>query len=387
MQNQPRLIWANSSRGVASAAVMLGHILVAVVVLQSWVEDSIGIDVGRPLVDYGLAAATRATGIDVMAAGVCLFFLLSGLVIAKSLERYNRRGFLVGRCLRILPTYAAGYGSILLVLMASRSALGTGRIVGLADLVGLIPGLPTLLQVPEVPNTVAWTLVVEFTFYGLCLVMHRRLLEGPWSLLAVASACVAGQWALLAIAPRGMLAGASDLLLVALPFLPVLLIGVLLSERRAWWELWPAGPLIAAFLWMTQFRLWWPFSPLGLEGAGIGYQMAFVATIGLFVWLCHAAPVSFDGPILRWLADVSYPLYVVHAMLGWIVTVLLVRRGIPEWGALVAAVAVVLLVAWLLHVFVESPTHRWGQTLARRLSGQSVPAVTSRDADHHAPKR
>jgi len=47
--------------------------------------------------------------IDFGAFGVGLFFLISGYVIAISLDRYSRRGFLVGRCMRVLPTYAVGY--------------------------------------------------------------------------------------------------------------------------------------------------------------------------------------------------------------------------------------------------------------------------------------
>lgn len=368
MVAQTRLVWANSSRGLAAAAVMLGHLLVALVLLQPWVEESIGISVGRPLTDYGQGALTATTGFDVMAAGVCLFFLISGLVIARSLERYTRMGFLVGRLLRLLPTYAAGYATVVLVLVVAGAVLGLGRVVSWSDTVGLIPGLPVLLQVATVPNTVAWTLVVEFVFYGVCLVLHRRLLAGPGILLALAVGCLVGQAGLLAVTPPPILSGAADLLLVALPFLPVLLIGVLLSGARRWAQLWPVVPLVLAFLWMTQFRVWWPFSPLGLAGADLGYRLTFIVTIVAFLLLWHASPGRFDGPVLRWLADISYPLYVIHAMLGWIVIVLLVRAGLTEWIAMALGVGAVLLVAWVLHVTVEAPTHRWARDLARRVS-------------------
>lgn len=91
-------------------------------------------------------------------------------------------------------------------------------------------------------------------------------------------------------------------------------------------------------------------------------------TIAAFLLLWHASLARFDGPVFRWLADISYPLYVIHAMLGWIVIVLLVRAGVTEGIAMFLGVCAVLLVAWVLHVAVEAPTHRWARDLARRVS-------------------
>ena len=378
----PRLVWANSERGIAAALVMVGHLLVATVLLQPWIEEKIGFAAGRPLTDYGQVALSTALGVDVMGVGVVLFFLISGLVIARSLRRYSRRGFFVGRCLRLLPTYAAGYALILLVLVLATRLVGVEWHPDTGDLAGFLPGLPVLLQVPSVPNSVAWTLVVEMVFYAVCLVLYRRLLGSAWTLIAIAGGCILIQAMLLNIGIPSALAGLGDLVLVALPFLPVLLIGVHLADpalpRGGLVQLWPVLPLTAASVWMTGFRVWWPFSPLGLEGAGVGYQLTLVATVLLFVLVWRVAPERFDGPLLRRLADISYPLYVVHAMVGWIVILLLVRLGMPEWVAMAVAVAVVAVVAWGLHVGVERPTHRWGRSWARRLSCEPTQASTDR---------
>lgn len=244
--------------------------------------------------------------------------------------------------------------------------------MGPAELTGLIPGLPELLGVEVVPNPVAWTLVVEITFYGICLVLYRGLLDRTWVLISVTLGCVVAQGGLLAVTVPEVLSGARDLLLVALPFLPILLIGVLLDGLRHrpfdWHMLWPVVVLIAAFLWMTRHRLFWPFSPLGVEGAGVGYQLTFVGTVAVFIVIWHRASDRMDGSVVRWLADISYPLYVVHAMVGWAVIFALVRWGVPQLVAEASAITVVLAAAWFLHVIVEAPSHRLGQRLARRLS-------------------
>lgn len=122
---QGREAWANSLRGIAAAAVMLGHLVGATVLLQAWVGETVGFPPGPQLTDpFGLAHLLAAGGLDLMGAGVCLFFLLSGYVIARSLRHYTRSGFLVGRLLRLLPTYAAGYLLIVTVVCGSHCRWG-----------------------------------------------------------------------------------------------------------------------------------------------------------------------------------------------------------------------------------------------------------------------
>ena len=50
----------------------------------------------------------------------------------------------------------------------------------------------------------------------------------------------------------------------------------------------------------------------------------------------------------------TYPVYLVHENLGWFVIASL-RGRIGAWGAVLVAVAVALVAAWLLHRFVERP--------------------------------
>jgi len=59
----------------------------------------------------------------------------------------------------------------------------------------------------------------------------------------------------------------------------------------------------------------------------------------------------------RWMVTagaLTYPIYLVHENLGWFVIAHL-RTRVGAWGAVLAAVAVALVSAWLLHRFVERP--------------------------------
>jgi peptidoglycan/LPS O-acetylase OafA/YrhL len=85
------------------------------------------------------ARLLAALPVDLAALGVvALFFRISGYVIAISIDRYRRRGFLVGRCMRVFPTYAAGY----LVTCAVVWAMSDPKheLVPMRVLAGAIPG-------------------------------------------------------------------------------------------------------------------------------------------------------------------------------------------------------------------------------------------------------
>lgn len=105
----------------------------------------------------------------------------------------------------------------------------------------------------------------------------------------------------------------------------------------------------------------WTLVPVGgallvLAGAGSGSRWASGRTLQL--------------PVLRWLADVSYALYLWH----WPVLVLwLLWSGAPQAGAAAGAaiLAVSVLLGWATTALVGDPVVRW----VRRAAARGVPAL------------
>jgi peptidoglycan/LPS O-acetylase OafA/YrhL len=69
--------------------------------------------------------------------------------------------------------------------------------------------------------------------------------------------------------------------------------------------------------------------------------------------------------LLTFFADVSYPLYVVHGIAGYVALGIMVAQGIAPVAAFLLALSGALAISWLLHIAIELPTHRLGQRLAR----------------------
>lgn len=366
-----RVEWANALRGIAAGCVLVFHFGVVF-----WVRQDVAASLARrPALYPGDAHAplvsrlVERSGVDLGGFGVALFFLLSGFVIAISLERYSRRGFLVGRLLRVLPTYAAGFAVTVVVVRLMGDPAGELSLTGV--LAGAVPGLALATGVRAPGDGIVWTLIIEMVFYAVCLVGYRRLTRGWAAPLAVAVGCVLVQ--VLVPAPQVVAGsargGLTYIALLAAPFLPVMLLGGVLSGIRRAAVGRAAGWGVAAVLAATHVVL---LSTTRVLATSVGYRLTFLAAIALFGSLAAAGERWRPRRPLAALADVSYPLYVVHPVLGYASISVLVRHGVPALPAVLATTVVVLVAAWSLHEAVEVPTHRIGRALARRLSVPSA---------------
>lgn len=111
-----------------------------------------------------------------------------------------------------------------------------------------------------------------------------------------------------------------------------------------------------------------------LGNGGFALLIFFVAMFGPARWRLVDRP-------LRWIADISYPLYLIHIPLAWIVLAWLASHG---WGMLPASIAtgaVILLAAWAIHVVVEEPARKIGKAISRSRDPQeAIARATARTA-------
>jgi peptidoglycan/LPS O-acetylase OafA/YrhL len=75
------------------------------------------------------------------------------------------------------------------------------------------------------------------------------------------------------------------------------------------------------------------------------------------------------------LADISYPLYAIHGVAGYVALRLMLDVGVANWLALLMVTAAAIALAWALHVTVEVPSDILGKRLARRFESWSALAT------------
>jgi peptidoglycan/LPS O-acetylase OafA/YrhL len=401
-----RLAWLDALRGYAALVVVLFHL--SPLVLGS---------------DRHLAILRH---IDFGKYGVLLFFLVSGYVIPMSLERHgDLRRFWIGRLCRIYPAYLAAIALVAVLAAAGlirwQASLRAETVTGVLAHVTM---LPDLLGVRGAVR-VFWTLAYEMVFYlivsglfvwrlhrhsawwasGLALtallagpLLPDGLLGGTWQARRITAAVlvVAVGLVVLAFLTRRFVAtaGVGGICFVLLPAVnghPTAYSTVASSAQ---------GLLLLAVMFAGTVVYRAQHGQLGAVPAAVALTVVALATAGAHgtaVWVANVAAVALTflfayrmrsrtvPGLLTWLGRISYSLYVLHA-----VVLFLIPRAVPQLGTQPAVVrvtaglaylVVVLALAWLSYRMVELP----GQALGRRLTARPTPPPA--DGPHLATQR
>ncbi|MGX6603763.1 acyltransferase family protein [Micromonosporaceae bacterium Da 78-11] len=389
-----RLAWLDALRGFAALTVVAFHLSPQVIGSERHLAIMRTIDFGK--------------------YGVLLFFLVSGYVIPMSLERHGSlRRFWIGRLCRIYPAYLATIGVVAMLVLGGRlvwqNSLRAEPITAVLAHATMMPDLLGLRGVIRV----FWTLSYEMTFYLIIAGLYAWRLHrhsGWWAGGLAVTALVAGPalpdhllgpdvasrrvlaavlvlvLALVVLAHLRdrlvLLAGAAGIAAVLVPALNghatrnstviaswqgLLLLAVMFTGTviyRAQHGQLGRGP---AALTLTVVAL----SVIGAHWAHAGTQRVWIANVvavaGTFAFAYAMRNRTVPG-ILTWLGQISYSLYLLHA-----VVLLLLLQVVPDLGTRPGEVrvavglgylAVALGVAWLSYRLVELP----GQALGRRLT-------------------
>ncbi|MFF7198869.1 acyltransferase family protein [Streptomyces sp. NPDC008079] len=296
--------------------------------------------------------------------GVELFFLISGFVICMSCWGRTPKQFAVSRFVRLYPAYWFAIAVTTTVLVTRPG----GTTLAASDVLTNVTMFQELLGAQDVDG-VYWSLWVELRFYLLFMVVAMMGL----TYRRVVTFCIA--WLLLAgIAPQS---GIDLLQLMIVPqYAAFFVSGIVIylmhrvGPTPILWLLLGASwlmaqnqltDLVASAEASTHTNLSWWWS---LAVVSIFYGLVLGAALGklnFFNW--------------RWLTvagAMTYPLYLLHEDIGW--EIIRHTHGVLPARILVPAlVAVMLLAAWLVHTYVETP-------LAKALKNWLLPKKPAKPA-------
>lgn len=338
-RDEKRFLELDGLRGIAALGVLLYH--------YTTLFD-------RYFPDHQASPATFWIG----QFGVQLFFLISGYVIFWTAHR--SRGpldFLVLRFSRLYPTYWAALAFGVLVVYATGF---TELYRSAAELLTNVTMLQRLVGIRDFDG-VYWSLSVEIVFYAFILivmVISRNRIDGPWLTWLLWMWMGSGAAFVLWDAARPDFL--SHLLVVACAglYAPLFSVGLLLYKNsgRVTIDVIMAYALSVLLSWVD-------------GGAAAGASVAALGLAFAAVVITRNIPVLRWRPLL-WLGAISYPLYLVHQNMGYVV----LARSEPVIGRLPAmalALCLALLVAWLIHRAVEVSISRRVRDRLRALVGGS----------------
>lgn len=368
-----RVDFANTLRGYAALAVIIAHYFGVF-----WLNRAavVGL-IGAPLLPVESVQSPKLVMLfhalsffNWGAYGVALFFIISGFVIPFSLHNKSALGFAISRFFRIVPTYMAGFAITVAALFACAKYFGISWNYQPQELlVHLVPGLRDIMGSRNI-DAIIWTLEVEVKFYLLSIILivwfqrlSCKVFLAPGVLFVVSLGL---SQALCWFGESGSLAHRVVMTyLWGAQYLIFMFIGVafnyahrrVLSNKQLIVTI-----VILGALFITQ----WQTGPYAEGMAVIGSYGFAVLTFGV----AFGFPQLFvSSRLTDFLADISYPLYVVHGVAGYVALRVLLDKGCAVWGSLLVVTGASVVISWLLHVGVERPTQSLGKRLALRVDG------------------
>jgi peptidoglycan/LPS O-acetylase OafA/YrhL len=358
----PKLLFAHQLRGIAALLIVITHYF--------------GVYFGAQAV---VAGVTFSPELQLVAPdwvrhmdfpyfkgpfGVALFFLISGFVIPFSLQKNSGAGFLLARTWRIFPTYLACLGIGLLATYLSARywqlpfLIDLQRLLMNALLMHNLAGLASL-------DTVNWTLAIELKFYVVAALCWRAMLGSkPLVFAAIAAAVIALDLALPSLEGIPFVYRVLAGLGTDLNYVLFMLIGTLFYQHYR--GLLTLAKLAAgAVLLLAAFIAAWHF---GTQRDQVPVLAEYYVYALLVFALCYSVRNRFRPVrVLDFFADISYPLYVVHALTGYVLLKVIMHQGLAYGYAVCVVLAIVTALAWLLHKTIETTSSEYGKRLAGRL--------------------
>jgi peptidoglycan/LPS O-acetylase OafA/YrhL len=309
--------------------------------------------------------------------GVCIFFLISGFIITHTAQRETRFTFAVKRFLRIYPPF---FGSTVIIFFVVLLFTNTPYIfqMHLRQLITPTEALLSTVMVnylfakPYIVNPVAWTLLVEVMFYGICVITLNLLKARPrLGILANLGIC----FLFMLTYPRFGTVGLNVVFrLMSVPYLIFGQIIYYLWAKRIDWRTFGALAIVCYIVIIYPLRT----IDQSYYSASNSLPISFVYALAIFSGLLILNNRLKTPRVVRFLSTISYSLYLYHYLVGTFILVVLIPL-IGYTFALPIAWISSIAVAYLSWRFVEKPS----QQVARRLISQLK--LGAAETDHQLP--
>jgi peptidoglycan/LPS O-acetylase OafA/YrhL len=295
--------------------------------------------------------------------GVDLFFLISGLVVFMSSWGRRASTFLVSRASRLYPAFWAAATLTAVVVVAVGPPGHDG--VTLSQYLINLTLLPAPLGVPYL-ETVYWTLWAEFRFYALLFVFAligitvKRAHWFMWAWLATSAAS--------AVLPLPAGVGRLLDLLVQPLYSHYFIAGMALYLVYRFGYSGSLVLLLAGCYVSALYRGVEHMDMLTAEGSELSaVVVAAVVTVifAVMILVASGALSALRRPALEKLGALTYPLYLVHATLGYVLFDLL-SPTVNRWVLLVGVIGLMCVLSWAIHRWVETPLQPWMRTTLTR---------------------
>ncbi|MFT7828728.1 acyltransferase family protein [Priestia megaterium] len=319
-----RLSELDSLRGIAALSVMLYHYLTRYNELFSNPNDSI--------MDFKYGKY-----------GVNLFFIISGFVIYMSISHQTDiKNFIVKRVIRLYPAYIF---AVILTFMVIKIYSLPGRGVSLKEALlnltmvqGFIPGINNV-------DGVYWTLTIEVTFYIIIAFLIIVKLINRITIVSITWLIIASFIQILSTQVESNILNIVNALIIT-KYFHLFIIGIMFYKLREQRELKYYVVIVTCLFYELIFKYY------------VSNVLVTVFIIGFFC-LINNKLGFLNHNFLIFLGTISYPLYLIHQNIGYVVINLLDKVGLDSNIIFLIPILISLAIATFITFCVEKPIQRY----------------------------
>ncbi|MEQ1686702.1 MAG: acyltransferase family protein [Burkholderiaceae bacterium] len=293
--------------------------------------------------------------------GVNLFFVISGFVIFMTIDAARSPAdFVFSRVTRLFPTF---WAAVLLTWLLTRAIPLPGNVRTVPEMLANLTMLHESFGFASVDGAY-WSLEVELIYYLWMLVLSAT----------------------------GALAFPRRVILVWLGLSTLAAVGAIAGLRVPWlamhygmlrWIPWFALGMLAYLGWRrpghaqaNQLCVGLALVTITISGGWLQLATAVAAYLAVSMAARGRLAIMAWRPLVA-VGGISYPLYLVHEQLGWLLMLKMQAAGIRAGVTIAVALMASLGAAWLLSHWIEKPalsrTRRWWKTRQVNSTDQSLP--------------
>lgn len=301
------------------------------------------------LTGYGPSEGIIATFLQFGYLGVPIFFILSGFVIAHVSNGNNPFEFMTNRALRLMPAFWSCMTISFLLIAAINEPQAFNINLWFANLLLL----PQVFGQPFVDG-VYWTLVFEFVFYIWVFVLllsgvfHKHLLK------------ICAIWLAVSYANNLFLENRVIELLFITYYTGAFVSGLVMWHAKQ--NKWTPSHVLLLTLSCASLSV-------GIEHLGIQAQLqdfnnrpdlltssiCAIFSIGVVAVGIYGKSLPIRRSVALTLGAISYPLYLIHQEVGYLVLQVFTDLGYSPLNASARVITMAIIVSYIIHVMLEKP--------------------------------
>ncbi|MEC0265149.1 acyltransferase [Paenibacillus anseongense] len=290
--------------------------------------------------------------------GVLIFFLISGFVVTHVSLKESLRGFLIKRFFRIVPTLILSLVLLYVIVLISKAfnlSMPLGNLSNeLKDYLYTLLFINRSLGRPDVLS-VTWTLIVEVIFYAITAIFLFQTKNDPkrstWYIICLLTLLIIFS----SIDP--FLKKSADLTI----YVFYIVIGrvIYLGRHKLLSQF---DTIILGFTSLLCFIVFYDYLlPNRMFTSPV--LLIYSDIIGIIIFLLAMILVTKVHPVISFLADISYGLYLFHLPLGSLILNFCKTAGIPFKFSIFLAIFIVITFSYIVNKFFEVPL----QGIARKI--------------------